>query len=256
MMIYLSSIEPVYFILPVIGFLVGLLATMLGGGGGFIFLPTLTLIVGVPIQTAVITSLVATLPICLIGAISHYNRANINIRIAIIFSAAGLIGALSGVAIAERLSSELMKTIFGTYSILMAINIVFNIRKENSENKSIFHRMKAPFYGLFAGIATGSLGISATAPILAGLLSLHLSVTSAIGTSILIVLSNTLFAAGAHFVVGEIDMTLLLFLTIGSTLGALIGPRLLDEIKSNNSNKFKYIYAAVMAILGTIMILK
>ena len=256
-MIFSSSIEPVYFILPVIGFIVGLLGTMLGGGGGFIFLPTLTLIIGVPTQIAVITSLVATLPICLIGAISHYNRANINIRIAIIFSVTGLIGALSGVAIAGRLSSELLKTIFGIYSILMALNIVLNIRKENSDNnKSVFNRTKAPFYGFFAGIATGSLGISATAPILAGLFSLSLSVKTAIGTSILIVLSNTLFAAGAHFVVGEIDMTLLLFLTIGSTLGALIGPRLLDEIKSNNSNKFKYIYAAVMAILGTIMILK
>ena len=255
-MFFFSTIEPVYFILPLIGFIVGLLGTMLGGGGGFIFLPTLTLIIGVPAQVAVITSLVATLPVCLVGTISHFNKDNINIKMALIFSAAGLIGALSGVAIADRLSSEQLKTAFGIYSLLMAVNIVYNIRHLNNNPKSVFVRMKAPFYGFFAGTISGALGVSGTAPILAGLFSLNLSVKTAIGTSILIVLSNTLFAAGAYFVVAEIDMTLVLFLTAGSTIGAIIGPRLLDGIKSDGSNNFKYIYSAVMAILGIIMILK
>ena len=251
-MFFLSSIEPVYFFLPLIGFIVGLLGTMMGGGGGFIFLPTLTLIVGVPAQIAVITSLVAMLPICLVGAISHYNRENIHIRMALLFSATGLVGALSGVAIAGILSSAQLKTIFGIYSILMALIIVFDIRRKNN----VFHRIKAPFFGLFAGVATGALGISASAPILAGLLSLRFSVKMAIGTSIFIVLSNTLFAAGAHFVVGQIDLTLVLFLTAGSAIGAIIGPRLLDGVKNNHTESFKYIYAAVMTILGTLMIIR
>ena len=66
-MIELSEIEPVYYLLPLVGLLIGLLGTMLGGGGGFFFLPILTLLFGVPAQTAVITSLVATLPICIVG---------------------------------------------------------------------------------------------------------------------------------------------------------------------------------------------
>ena len=254
-MFFLSSIEPVYYILPLIGFIVGLLGTMLGGGGGFIFLPALTLIIGVPAQIAVITSLVATLPICLVGAISHYKKDNINIRMALIFSTAGLIGALSGVVIAGLLSSEHLKTTFGIYSLLMAINIAFNVLWDN-DRMSVFTRLKAPFFGFFAGIVTGALSTSGTAPILAGLFSLRLSVKTAIGTSILIVLSNTLFAAGAHFIIGKIDMTLVLLLTTGSTIGAIIGPRLLDGIKGNRSENFKYMYSAVMAILGILMILK
>jgi len=255
-MIFLSSIEPVYYLLPLIGFMVGLLGSMMGGGGGFIFLPTLTLIVGVPAQIAVITSLVATLPICIVGAISHYKMANIHFRMAILFAATGLVGALSGVAIAELLSSDQLKTIFGIYSILMALIITFTIRPQHNDYKSGFDRLKAPFFGLFAGVATGALSISGTAPILAGLFSLRLSVKTAIGTSMVIILSNTLFAAGAHFVVGQIDLTLVLFLTAGSIIGAVIGPRLLDGIKKKHSERFKYIHATVMAILGILMIFK
>lgn len=40
-MFFHSDITPLYFILPAIGFVVGLFATMLGGGGGFFFLPVL-----------------------------------------------------------------------------------------------------------------------------------------------------------------------------------------------------------------------
>lgn len=52
-----------------------------------------------------------------------------------------------------------------------------------------------------------------------------------IGTSLLAVLVNTIFAVGAHFIVGKIDLTLVIFLTAGSTLGAIIGPRLLAKSK-------------------------
>ena len=255
-MIFLSSIEPVYYFLPLIGFIVGLLGSMMGGGGGFFFLPTLSLIIGVPAQIAVVTSLVATLPICLFGTISHYNKANIHIRMAILFSATGFIGALLGVAIADLLSSEQLKKVFGIYSIVMALIIAFTIRRQNEDKKSGSNRIKAPFFGLFAGVATGALSISGTTPILAGLLSLRLSTKTAIGTSLVIILSNTLFSAGAHFVVGQIDFTLVLFLTAGSSIGALIGPRLLDRIKNDHTESFKYLYAAVMIISGTLMIFK
>src|SRR5690625_5570317 len=68
-MIFYSPIESVYYLLPVIGFVVGFFGTLLGGGGGFVFLPILVLFYNTPTHTAVITSLVATLPIGLLGAV-------------------------------------------------------------------------------------------------------------------------------------------------------------------------------------------
>ena len=77
-----------------------------------------------------------------------------------------------------------------------------------------------------------------------------------IGTSLLIVLVNTIFAVGAHFIVGRIDLTLVFFLTAGSTIGAMLGPHLLAKIQIDKSeNKAKYAYAIIMVAIGILMIL-
>jgi hypothetical protein len=70
-----------------------------------------------------------------------------------------------------------------------------------------------------------------------------------------VVLSNTIFAVGAHFFIGKIDLTLISFLTAGSVIGAVIGPKFLSKIKTDKSeNKVRYLYAAVMVVLGILMI--
>src|SRR5680860_599012 len=100
-MTFYSPIEPIYYILPFIGLLVGLFGTMVGGCGGFVFLPVLILIVDVPAHTAVITSLVATLPVGIAGSLGHYRNGNVNLRLALMFALAGLFGALSLIHISE-----------------------------------------------------------------------------------------------------------------------------------------------------------
>lgn len=107
-----------------------------------------------------------------------------------------------------------------------------------------------------AGLITGTFGTSGTAPILAGLFSMRIPFKMVIGTSLLAVLVNTIFAVGAHFIVGKIDLTLVIFLTAGSTLGAIIGPRLLAKIQIDKSeSKAKYAYAIIMVAIGILMIL-
>ena len=68
--------------------------------------------------------------------------------------------------------------------------------------------------------------------------------------------SEYIFAVGAHFIVGKIDLTLVIFLTAGSTIGAILGPRLLVKIQIDKSeNKAKYAYAIIMVAIGILMIL-
>jgi len=263
-MIQFSSIEPLYYILPIIGLIIGLFGTVLGGGGGFFFLPILTLIFKVPAQTAVITSLVATLPICFFGSIGHYRKKNIDFSLTKIFSIAGILGAFVGAYITNLISSGTLKIAFGFYSLLLSLNMAVSTnrkRKEKESGKIIvlskFDKItKGSFFGFFAGLITGTFGTSGTAPILSGLFSMKITLKKIIGTSLLIVLVNTIFAIGAHFIMGKIDLTLVLFLTLGSAIGAILGPKILSGIKTDNSeNKIRYIYAGVMAALGIIMII-
>jgi uncharacterized membrane protein YfcA len=237
---------------------------MVGGGGGFFFLPLLTLVLNVPAQTAVITSLVATLPICIVGSQGHYRKSNINFRVALIFITGGIIGAFVGAGITSWISEAQLKTGFGIYTIVIAVHIILSTRKNqqtetvNGKQKSrptLSKIAKGSFFGMVAGTITGTFGTSGTAPILAGLFSLKIPVKMVIGTSLLVVLFNTVFAVGAHFLISKIDLTLVYFLTAGSAIGAVAGPRLLTKIHIDKAeNKARYWYAVVMVIIGVLMI--
>lgn len=265
-MFFYSPIEPMYYILPGVGLIVGLLGTLVGGGGGFVFLPVLVLALGVPTHTAVITSLVATLPVGVIGSFVHYKKGNVNVRLAFLFAASGLFGAFAGVALANQFSDEGLQSVFGIYSILMGIYIYFNTQSQNLftltepvsvlpiDRKAI---IKSSIFGFSAGTVTGAFGTSGAAPLLAGLFSMKASIKVVVGTSLLVVASNTLFAIGSHFLVGNIDLTLVIFLTSGSAIGASIGPLLLSRIDTIRSEgNIRYVFAVIMVLLGITMIWK
>lgn len=261
---FYSPIEPMYYMLPVIGLIVGLLGTLVGGGGGFVFLPVLVLVLGVPTHTAVITSLVATLPVGVIGSLGHYKKGNVNLRLALMFAAAGLFGAFAGVALANQFSDDGLQNVFGIYSILMGIYIFFNtqgmdlLTANTTEAVAPFSRkgiIKSSFFGFSSGTITGAFGTSGAAPLLAGLFSMKAPIKIVVGTSLLIVASNTLFAIGSHLLVGRIDLTLVIFLTAGSAIGASIGPLLLSKIDTVRSEgKIRYLFAVIMALVGVVMI--
>ncbi|PTN09488.1 sulfite exporter TauE/SafE family protein [Mangrovibacterium marinum] len=265
-MIFHSAVEPIYFLLPVLGFLIGLFGTMLGGGGGFFFLPILTLLLNVPAQTAVITSLVASMPIGLVGSWGHHRNGNIDLKVAAMFVVVGIVGAFAGAAITSRISSEQLKAFFGIYSILIAAHIIYGSLKMKKEQQSEQHvavtksekLVRSSFFGLTAGLITGTFGTSGTAPVLAGLFSLRIPIKLVIGTSLLVVLVNTVFAIGAHLFVGQVDLTLVYFLTMGSALGAVTGPRLLAKSKrvDRSETKARYMYALVMVAIGILMIIR
>lgn len=265
-MVESSEIQSIYFILPIIGLIVGLIGTMVGGGGGFIFFPVLTLIFNVPAQIAVITTLVATLPICLVGSYGHYLKNNINFKIALILISGGIIGILAGINITNWITERQLRIAFGIYSILIAINLVLfthkkkdtrNVGCETGKSPSLLSVIKGSFYGLVAGLITGTFGTSGTAPIIAGLFSMGIPLKIIIGTSLIVVVFNTVFATVAYFFIGEIDLTLVSFLTAGSVIGAMAGPQLLSKIKLDKAEKSAgYWYAAFMIIIGVLMIIK
>jgi uncharacterized membrane protein YfcA len=82
------------------------------------------------------------------------------------------------------------------------------------------------------------------------------SVKVVIGTSLLVVLVNSASALGAHFLVGEIDLTLVSFLTAGTVIGALLGPKLLKDVKLERiDGPIRIWYALGMILFGIAMII-
>jgi len=264
-MIFHSTFEYGYLWLPLIGFIIGLLASMMGSGGGFFFPPVLILFFGVPAQVAVTTSLAATLPICLAGSYGHYRNGHTDLNTALVFIIAGILGAVAGAGLTRIVTASQLKIGFGIYTILIAIPIFINSRKMKMDGtgekelpqKHGFKSMsKRSVYGLLAGVITGTFGTSGVAPVLAGLFSLNMPVKMVAGTSILIVLVNTVSALVAHFIVGEIDLTLVYFLASGAIIGAFTGPKILAGIEIGRAeSRIRIWYAMAMIVFGLIIIL-
>jgi len=265
-MIFHSSFEYIYLWLPLVGFIVGLIGTLIGGGGGgFFFIPILTILFGVPAQVAVATSLAATLPICIVGSIGHYRNNNIDIRIGLVMAATGILGAMGGASFTSLITHKQLIICYGSYAILLAFLMLRSIWKkkrneangtEKSEDSKFKKAAKGTFFGFMAGVITATFGTTGATPAQAGLFAMHKPVKIVIGTSLMVVMVNTASALGAHLLVGKIDLTLVYFLTAGTIIGALVGPKLLKGVKLERiDGPIRVWYALGMILFGIVMII-
>ncbi len=263
-MIFYSEFQQSYLWLPLVGLIVGLLATMIGSGGGFFFPLILILFFGISSHVAVATSLAATLPLCIVGSVGHYRRGNIHSRLVLIFGVAGILGALAGAGLTRLMDTNQLKMAFGVYSLGLALVIFLNNRKKKKTEPDLEKRgkklkrgllVKGSAYGLAGGIISGTFGTSGSAPVLAGLVALNAPIKLVIGTSLTVVLINTVSALAGHAVLGKIDLTLVLLLTTGTLIGAAAGPQLLGKMKIERSEgHIRQWFALIIFGFGLILI--
>ena len=94
-----------------IGFAAGMLAGLLGIGGGALFVPALALIVGLSQVDAQATSLLAIVPVSLVGAWRQHRYGNVRlgdgVRIGLFAIPAALLGVVIVNAIPERITEFL-----------------------------------------------------------------------------------------------------------------------------------------------------
>ena len=97
--LYISVIPPIF-----IGVLIGIFSSVMGVGGGFILVPVMIYVLGMPTQIVVGTSL---LQIVFVTAVSTILHAHINNTVDVILSSLLLIGAVVGAQIGSRIMGRL-----------------------------------------------------------------------------------------------------------------------------------------------------
>lgn len=105
---------------------VGLLTGILGVGGGFLIVPALVMLVGLPFHQAVGTSLVVIAMNSLAGFLGHLSGAPLDMRIIAIFVLAGLAGTFAGARLAKRLHSGHLRRAFAVFVIALAIFLLYD----------------------------------------------------------------------------------------------------------------------------------
>ena len=111
--------------LIIVGTATGVIAGLLGLGGGVILIPFMVVLLGIPVVIAKGTALAFTIPMSLTGTLRNRSASNVDIRAALTMGAGGVLAAIAGGWISARLSDSLSNALFGALLIVLAGRLVF-----------------------------------------------------------------------------------------------------------------------------------
>ncbi len=121
--LYVSALLPLS-----IGFLVGLLVAMMGVGGGFLMVPAMIYLLGMPTQVVIGTSL---LQITFVTAGAALMQATVNqsvdIVLALLLLVIGVIGAQVGARLSSKVKGEHLRVMLGLMVLAVAIRLAFDL---------------------------------------------------------------------------------------------------------------------------------
>lgn len=105
---------------------VGLLTGILGVGGGFLIVPALVMLVGIPMHHAVGTSLVVITMNSLAGFLGHISGVTLDLPLIAVFIAAGVIGTFAGARLSRKLNAALLRKVFAVFVIGLALFLLYD----------------------------------------------------------------------------------------------------------------------------------
>ena len=118
-----------YVLVALLGLATGVLAGLFGVGGGILFVPTLTLGLGLTQIHAEATSLLAILPTVAAGGLQQLRYGNVRWKAALVIGLASIAGVEGGVQLAESLPQHALRRLFAVLVLLVAAQIAWRARK-------------------------------------------------------------------------------------------------------------------------------
>jgi uncharacterized membrane protein YfcA len=106
-----------------IGFAAGVSSGMLGVGGGIIFVPGLVFVLGLSQLAAESTSLLAIVPVALVGAWRQRGYGNVRLRDGLILGALSPLGVVAGAELSNVLSERALELSFAAVQLVFAFGL-------------------------------------------------------------------------------------------------------------------------------------
>ena len=121
--LYISPIPPL-----VLGFLVGMLASIMGVGGGFIMVPAMLYVLNMPTNVVVGTSLFQIIFVTAIATALHAAaHQTLDILLALLLLSGGVIGAQLGARAGRRLKGEQLRALLALLVLAVCARLFFDL---------------------------------------------------------------------------------------------------------------------------------
>lgn len=242
----------------VLGLVVGVLLGLFGGGGSILAVPALLYGVGMPLATAVPTSLLVVGISSLAGVIPRLRSSQVRWRIALVFGITGAGAAFGGAALNRVLDP---RVVLGGFAALMVAAGVGMLREQVEvggdcalPGGGVNWRSclpKAIGAGVGVGFLTGLFGVGGGFLIVPALVFLlGLPMTLAIGTSLVVIVINSAAGYLAHLGHTALDYPIAVAFTLSAVVGSVVAARFVPRLPAERLRRwFGYLIFLVAALV-------
>lgn len=249
---------PVLIFLVGLGLMAGAFGALVGLGGGVILVPVLTLLLRLPIETAVGISLVCVIATSSGAAAVYVQRQWTDLRLGMVLELGTTLGAVTGAMLVTYLPDSVVKGLFGVF--LLYASVVM-LRASGASTVEVTgepptYRVRNHPLGLavsyVAGSVSGMLGIGG-GPIKVPLMHLLMGVPLKVATATSNFMIGVTAAASAfvYYARGDVVVAVAAPLAVGVFAGALVGSHLACRIRSR---WIRWLLVLVLFYLAALML--
>jgi len=244
----------------------GLLAGLIGIGGGIVIVPVIyygLISAGASADqaahVAVATSLAAILPAALASLVGHWRAGNADFAFLREWGPGIAIGVVAAQLVAPHLRGSFMTAMFGLFTLMAAVRFAapgrFRPVFEQPPNGN-FRRVAGLGIGLVSGFAGVGGGILTNVVMVVSGVPMHKSIGRAAAVGVVVSLPATLVAAFASAPsqaadIGSINLSMWVCIAPAQAVAAWFGARLAQRIAADNLSR---VFACALALTGVVML--
>jgi uncharacterized membrane protein YfcA len=239
------------------GGVVGALLGLLGGGGSILAVPLLLYVVGVPsTHLAIGTSALAVSANAFANLIGHARSGNVKWPCAVVFAAAGVVGAYLGSSLGKQIGGDHLLFLFALVMIAVAAAMLRPKAQAGDPgvriNPAIAVRLVA--IGIVTGAISGFFGIGGGFLIVPGImLGSGMPILNAVGSSLFSVGAFGLTTAVNYALSGLVDWQLAVEFIAGGIVGGVAGIKLGARLAARKQT-LNIVFAAVIILVALYML--
>lgn len=232
----------------ILGFAIGLVLGLLGGGGSILTVPALVYVVGQTPHVAITTSLIIVGLNAMVGVWFYRAQGVLNWKVAFIFGGVGMITAYFAALFSKNFPETVLMSLFAL--LMLVVGLVMILRKPpNDEQVQARSMLVVVASGAAVGALTGLLGVGGGFLIVPALVMLvGVPIRSAIGTSLIVIAMNSLAGLLGHLGGIELDYTLLLVFVGAGIVGTFAGSWLTKMIRSSQLQRIFALFIIALAL--------
>lgn len=263
-----------------IGLVVGVLTGLFGVGGGFLIVPLLFVLLGVPYEVAIGSSLSFIVGTSAAGLPKHVRAGNVDRKTVLLLAGGSMVGAVLGDVVQDTLVDIVAGGDPGTFDRIMTVLfialllvtawLVFRGRREHTSGRTFLQRLPLGprvnltdvgldgvslpglvVISLGVGIVTGLFGVGGGVlfvPIL--LLVVGLDAHKAVGTSLGVVMLAAIAGTIKKGFAGEVNLLLAMCLLVGSGVGVQLGVWLCTQL---HAQRLRRAFAVVVLLAAALL---